>query len=60
MTHHLRLVVNEYIGVFSKQDKRGHWRKFWQIGNAGVALDIANMLRRLDCIVEVEEQRLEE
>lgn len=56
----LKLVVNEYIGVFYKRDRRGHWRKCWQIGNAGVALDTARFLEKLGHKVEVEEKLLEE
>jgi len=53
----IKLIVDEYIGRLYKQNKRGAWRKFWQIGNAGIALDIADLLRKLGHKVEIEERR---
>lgn len=48
----VRIEIDQYSGVFKKQDKRGRWRKFDSIGNAGVALDIATFLRKLGHEVE--------
>jgi hypothetical protein len=53
----LKLVVNDYLGVFYRQNTRGFWRRFAQVGNAGVALQFADMLRKLDIEVEVVEER---
>jgi hypothetical protein len=41
------------IGHFKKQDKYGRWRKFWEIGNAGVGYDVVALLRLLGHEVEV-------
>ena len=53
------LEVDEYIGIFKKQDARGRWRKFDSCGNAGVAIDIAYMLRKLGHKVTVKEYTVE-
>ena len=49
----LKLEVNRYIGIFYKRNSRGQWRKFWQIGNAGVAENIAALLVKLGYKVQV-------
>lgn len=54
----VRVIVNEYIGSFYRLNKRGHWYKFWQCGNAGVSLDVANLLKKLGHRVEIEERLL--
>jgi hypothetical protein len=57
----VRLEVDEYIGIFKRYGRNGRgWKKFHQIGNAGVALDVAEMLRELGHDVEIEEYTVEE
>jgi hypothetical protein len=61
----VRLKVNEYVGVFDnrvygKVYRTGRWRKFAQIGNAGVALDVAEMLRKLGHKVQIVESSIED
>lgn len=53
------LEVDEYIGIFKKRDARGNWRKFDTCGNAGVAIDIAYMLRKLGHTVNIKEYTVE-
>lgn len=47
------LVVTPYVGIFKKKDKRGYWREFDRVGNAGVAMDTATLLRKVGHNVEV-------
>jgi len=49
------LVINNYIGVFYKRDKNGHWRKFHQIGNAEISLHVASLIRKLNIKVTIRE-----
>jgi hypothetical protein len=55
----VRLLLDEYCGRFQKKDSAGRWYKFAQMGNAGVALDIAGILRKLGHDVEVVEQLMD-
>jgi hypothetical protein len=51
----VKLVADRYIGEFYKRGRNGHgWEKFHQIGNAGVAEDVASMLEKLGHKVERE------
>lgn len=43
----LKLVADNYVGVFYKRTKDGKWRKFDTVGNSGVASSFASMLERL-------------
>jgi len=38
---------DDYSGRFYRKDKNGQWYKFHQIGNAGVASDVAGLLIKL-------------
>lgn len=56
----IKLVVDRYIGIFYIMNARGQWRHFEHVGNAGVAEQIASMLRRLGHSVEIEDAELPE
>jgi hypothetical protein len=44
----VKLVADNYIGEFYRHQRNGKgWVKFHQIGNSGVAEDVANMLEEL-------------
>jgi hypothetical protein len=49
----LQLTVDNYVGVFRRRDKAGRWRKFWQVGNGGMALEIADLLKLLGHVVDI-------
>lgn len=51
-SHKVQLRCNRYVGRFYRMDKRGRWYKFHQIGNVGVAMDVAGLLIKLGCAVE--------
>jgi hypothetical protein len=51
----IKLVVDRYIGIFYIMNARGQWRHFEHVGNAGVAEQIASMLRRLGHEVQIED-----
>lgn len=51
-TTKVQLHFNDYVGRFYRQDKNGHWYKFHQIGNTGVAFDVADMLMKMGIDVE--------
>lgn len=45
--------ITRYWGEFKKRDRRGRWRKFGHIGNAGIAEDFANLLKKLNHRVKI-------
>ena len=50
----VRLEVDNYVGIFKKLGRNGRgWVKFDRVGNAGVALDVAALLRKLGHEVEI-------
>lgn len=51
----MKLVINEYIGIFYRKDSIGRWRKWWCVGNAEIALDIADHLKKLGHKVALED-----
>lgn len=52
----IELRFNEYIGHFYRADKRGRMRKFFTMGNTGIAIDVAQMLEKLGHKVEYFDQ----
>jgi hypothetical protein len=51
-TQRVQLRFNRYVGRFYRQDKRGRWYQFHQIGNAEVAFDVAGLLIKMGCDVD--------
>lgn len=44
----VKLVADQYIGRFFKHERNGRgWAQVHQIGNSGVAEDVADMLEKL-------------
>lgn len=51
----LKLIADEYVGYFYYKDKAGRWYPFGRIGNSGVALDVAELFKKVGHTVEIVE-----